>query len=78
MSPLTIRFKPGHDDAAQQCLDTFDRLDRKRKHPRVLATGIAENGGRTITVQFDDGLDHLAFLVAIGGVEIVTEEGAKP
>ncbi len=74
MKPITIQFKPGCDAAAQQCLDMLDELDRKRPDkPRVLATGIADNKGRTITVRFDDALDQLAFMVAIGVAKI--EEG---
>lgn len=77
MKPLTIKFKPGpeSDEAAEAILKRLDDLDRERMwNPRILATGIAEDKGRTITVQFDDALDYLAFLCAIGAVHA---EGIK-
>jgi hypothetical protein len=78
MKPITISFKPGCDNEAQRCLDMFDSLDRKRpRNPRVLATGISENKDRTITVRFDDAIDYLAFMVAIGAAEVKEETSTR-
>jgi hypothetical protein len=80
--PIVIRFKPGCDDAAQECLDKLDRVEAQTKAkgkpgPCVLSTGI-ENGGRTIVVLFANALDQLAFMCAIGAAtyEIKESDGA--
>lgn len=79
MKPIAIKFKPGCDDAAQECLDKLDRVERDTKAkgkpgPCVLSTGIAENGGRKIVVLFADALDQLAFMCAIGAATYEIKE----
>ena len=69
----TITFKKGKNKDAQQCLDMLDGLDCERqengKPLRVLATNEID-GCHTITCRFDDGLDYLAFLAAVGAIKL--------
>ena len=58
-----IHFKTGEEKAANACLGMLDRLGK------VLATNIVD-GKWLIIARFDDGLDYLAFLAAIGAVKV--------
>jgi len=71
----TITFKKGADEAAQACLDMLDGIDYKRAEGeplKVMATNVVDDC-KTITARFEDELDYLAFLVAIGAAEMCEE-----
>jgi hypothetical protein len=74
MQPVTITFKQGAEDRAEEVTKYMDYLYAARRENgqplRVCCTNKLSDGRRQLILRFDDELDYLAFMVMSGGASL--------